>query len=83
LIIAAGSGGGGGGGGNKKSRLPPPAPPTAASIYFCKNPIETSSSQYVNCGVYRTRSIFAFVLSAILLAELGVGYWKNEEEENA
>ncbi|KAK3819979.1 MAG: hypothetical protein J3Q66DRAFT_368016 [Benniella sp.] len=75
LTIAAGSGGGGGG--SKKNQTPPP---TVASIYFCKNPNE---SPHVNCGIYRTRSIFAFILSAILLAELGVGYWKNDEEEDA
>lgn len=49
-------------------------PPSAGSVYFCfLNHLDVApEAPYINCGVNRTRNIFAFVLTQMVIAEFGL-----------
>ncbi|KAF9561651.1 hypothetical protein EC968_005637 [Mortierella alpina] len=49
-------------------------PPSAGSVYFCfLNHLDVApDAPYINCGVNRTRNIFAFILAQMVVAEIGL-----------
>ncbi|KAF9963614.1 hypothetical protein BGZ70_007306 [Mortierella alpina] len=49
-------------------------PPSAGSVYFCfLNHLDVApEAPYINCGVNRTRNIFAFILAQMVVAEFSL-----------
>ncbi|KAI8595510.1 hypothetical protein EDD21DRAFT_420593 [Dissophora ornata] len=49
-------------------------PPSAGSVYFCfLNHLKVAPvSPFVQCGVYRTRNVFALVVALMIVGELGL-----------
>ncbi|KAI7817537.1 hypothetical protein BC939DRAFT_507332 [Gamsiella multidivaricata] len=76
-IGAGGSGGGSGGGFGNGYQW---TPPSAGEVYFCflNHQDVAPISPFVNCGVYRTRSVFAFVLVLMVAGEMALAFKQGE-----
>ncbi|KAK3837340.1 MAG: hypothetical protein J3R72DRAFT_493419 [Linnemannia gamsii] len=55
-------------------------PPSAGSVYFCfLNHLDVAPyAPLINCGVYRTRNVFAFLLLILLMGEMVLSVLKGE-----